>query len=150
MLRVTSWLLALAGACAASSAAGCGSRPIPTKGTVTLDGRPLADASVIFLSQEPGGQDATGYTDADGVFQLTTFRRNDGAMPGLYKITVRYSKPADVPPNKSAADAQKAIGESQKAAVVIPDIYSRPDMTILKHKIPDDGEVKLELRSTKT
>jgi hypothetical protein len=108
---------------------------------------------VQFISQEPGGYDATGYTDANGAFRLTTHRQNDGALPGLYKVTVRHSKAFDTPQAAGPADVQKAAappGGSPKASLVIPLIYSRPDMTILKHRVPDDGDAKLELRSGKS
>jgi hypothetical protein len=122
-------------------------------GVVTFDGNPLADASVQFISQEPGGHDATGYTDSSGAFRLTTHRQNDGALPGLYKVTVRHSKAVETPQGAGPADVQKAAppsAGSPKAPLVIPPIYSRPDMTILKHRVPDDGDAKLELRTGKS
>ena len=70
--------------------AGCGTRPVPVKGVVTYEGRPLPHAFVVFIAQEPGGRDASGVTDAQGAFQLSTFQTT-GALPGLYKVTVQYS-----------------------------------------------------------
>ena len=146
MSRVRSRSLSLAGVCLTLVVVGCGgSKPVAVKGIVTLDDKPLARASVLFIAQDPGGRDATGFTDADGAFQLTTFRPKDGAMPGSYKITVHYSEAVAVPAGSSPADVQKATGNA--ASVVIPARYSQPDQTILKHKVPEDGEVKLELRS---
>ena len=146
------WMLTVAALTALLSAGCGGARPVPVQGVVTFDGSPLADAAVRFISQEPGGRDATGFTDEQGAFQLTTFRQNDGALPGLYKVTVRYSKAVKAQQGKGPADAQKSgvqVGGSPKAPMVIPPVYSRPDMTILKHRVPDDGHVKLDLRSGK-
>ena len=42
--------------------AGCGreATTIPVRGTVTLDGQPLARATVQFLAQDPGWERCTG------------------------------------------------------------------------------------------
>ena len=78
---------------------GCGSgkravpgRPktVPVKVTVTYKGQPVADANVQFLPVS-GGHAATGMTDAQGVARLTTFDKNDGAVPGSYRVTIRKS-----------------------------------------------------------
>ena len=49
--------------------AGCGREATtnPVHGTVTLDGRPLAKATVQFLAQDPGGRDALGMGVHGGV-----------------------------------------------------------------------------------
>lgn len=54
--------------------AGCGKSGLelyPVHGRITLDGKPLADAGVMFL---PGGNGpgAGGTTNCDGVFELVT------------------------------------------------------------------------------
>ncbi|HXG08260.1 MAG TPA: hypothetical protein VNK04_00560 [Gemmataceae bacterium] len=120
---------------------------------VTVDGKPLANAFVHFIPQDEGGRDASGSTDANGVFQLSTFRPNDGALPGSYKITVQYSDPVEIPANfKTAEEVQAATtraSASQKASIILPPIYTQPDRTILKHRVPEDGDVRLELKSAK-
>jgi hypothetical protein len=137
---------------ALATAGGCGAKPVPVKGVVTLDNRPLANASVLFHSQESGGKDATGYTDATGAFELTTVRLKDGALPGLYKVTVQYSEPIEVSPElKTAEEVQRATTEasrSRKPTVILPEVYTRPDQTPLQHRVPDDGDVRLQLSST--
>ena len=77
--------------------AGCGREATtnPVHGTVTLDGRPLARATVQFLAQDPGGRDALGTTDANGLFRLSTFKPRDGALAGKYKVVVRSVPEAD-------------------------------------------------------
>jgi len=77
-----------------ATAAGCGpSRPglLPAEGVVTLDGKPLAEASVVF-QPAAGGRPATGVTDADGRFKVGTFRPRDGALPGTHVVTVARSE----------------------------------------------------------
>jgi hypothetical protein len=75
---------------------------VAVTGIVIHKGQPATDATVIF---EPVGSTpaATGQTDATGRFQLTTFDKNDGAVPGDYKVAVRKiqvirsDRPANAP-----------------------------------------------------
>ncbi len=132
---------------------GCGAPgPVPVKGFVTIDGKPVAHVSVLFNAQDSGGKDAYGSTAADGSFNLSTFQPKDGAMPGSYKITVQYSDPVVVSPDlKSPEDVRKAMATStvKRPSIVLPPTYTQLDRTILKHKVPDDGDLKLDLRSAK-
>jgi len=73
--------------------AGCGTTgsSLPTldaRGTVTLDGVPVEDATVVFSPAETGGRAATARTDATGVFTLSTLRPNDGALAGRYQVMI--------------------------------------------------------------
>jgi hypothetical protein len=56
-------------------------------GKVNLDGKPLAKAKVVFVPVNKKGQKATGTTNEDGTFELTTGRKK-GALPGEYKIVI--------------------------------------------------------------
>jgi hypothetical protein len=136
---------------AAPACVGCGSSSVPVRGVLRVDGKPLTGAFVTFNAQDPGCKDAHGSTDADGAFRLSTVRPGDGVMPGFYKITVQYSEPVAVPPGlKSLDEIQRATAEaaaSRKQSLVLPAIYTQPDKTVLKHKVPDDGDVKLDLRT---
>ena len=71
------------------SLAGCG-RSLPTtypvKGTVTLDGKPVAGAGVLLIPKE--GRPAHGVTDENGAFTASTFGEGDGALPGRHVVTV--------------------------------------------------------------
>jgi hypothetical protein len=60
----------------------------PVSGVVTLKGKPLADADVVFVPENQGGQAAFGKTDATGTYKLTTFAPGDGAVEGKYKVKV--------------------------------------------------------------
>jgi hypothetical protein len=60
---------------------------IKVNGRVVLDGQPLPNAAVVFQPQA-GGRPAHGVTNADGVFFLTTFSLQDGAIPGMHDVTV--------------------------------------------------------------
>ena len=84
---------------------GCGSGPklVKVKGKVSLDGEPLAGGIVIFYPQAPGGHQANAVTESDGSFSLTTFSTGDGAIPGDYKVLVKYQEPTPVPVDPSHA-----------------------------------------------
>lgn len=59
-------------------------------GTVTLNGQPVEGATVMFVPKNPGegAQPATAETDAQGRYQLGTFAKGDGALPGEYLVRV--------------------------------------------------------------
>lgn len=71
--------------------AGCGGstgpKPVPVKGKVMLKGKPVDGAEVTFLSTT-AGRSASGRTNADGTFSLTTMKTGDGAPPGDYVVTI--------------------------------------------------------------
>ncbi len=79
-------------------------------GTVTFDGKPVDGATVTFIPTEGKIQPATGRTDAQGKYSLTTFRSGDGAQPGAYQVTVtKYfseagASPYNSPPVEAAPD----------------------------------------------
>ncbi|MGA2796909.1 MAG: carboxypeptidase-like regulatory domain-containing protein [Thermoguttaceae bacterium] len=57
------------------------------QGTVTLDGRPLARATVIF-EPKAGGHASRAVTDASGRYQLVYLRDNTGALVGSHLVKV--------------------------------------------------------------
>lgn len=85
---------------AVGAVSGCGGQgTIFVTGTVTLDGKPLPDAVVAFAPKD-GRRPATGRTDAEGNFQLSTFSANDGALPGEHVVIITACQPVirrDVP-----------------------------------------------------
>jgi len=78
---------------AAFVAAGCGGgadSPSPVHGTVYLDGQPateLAGGTVTFNSEELQ-RSASGEIQADGTYRLSSVKKDDGAIPGKYQVTV--------------------------------------------------------------
>jgi len=59
----------------------------PVSGAVTLGGAPVAGATVSFQAVD-GSRSSVAITDASGRYELTTFVRGDGAVPGDYKVAV--------------------------------------------------------------
>lgn len=77
--------------------AGCGSsepKLYPASGTVTYEGKPLADATILFIPQ--GGRPSMGTTDASGKYTITT-NAKPGVPVGTYSVTVSKSVVAGSP-----------------------------------------------------
>jgi hypothetical protein len=70
--------------------AGCSSRSAvdvaKVSGTVTLDGKPLPDAVILF--QPKGGRPSHGQTGPDGTYQLLYTIDRAGAMVGTSTVTI--------------------------------------------------------------
>jgi len=66
-------------------ATGCGQKYVPLNGVVTLDGTPVAGATVTFVTED--GKSAAGLTDASGNFTLSSAGES-GLLPGTYKVVV--------------------------------------------------------------
>jgi hypothetical protein len=76
--------------CLLSFMVGCGSeseRPVPAGGRVTLGGNPVEGAMVTFNGKN-GGRSASGKTDKDGKFKLSSIDTDDGAVPGEFIVTI--------------------------------------------------------------
>ena len=72
--------------------AGCTSsnnpKTYPTTGKVTYRGQPVT-SGMILLTPVDTGHAATGNLDKDGSFRLTTFQKDDGAVPGSYQVAIQ-------------------------------------------------------------
>lgn len=131
--------------------AGCGgSTTSSVSGTVTLDGKPLADATIQFVP-DGAGRDATGQTDKNGYFSMSTFKPGDGVVPGTYKVVI--APPLGEPDKTQHANAGDAMNAAvakpaPKKASSFPEKYSRPDLTPLTQEVPAKGKVTFELKSS--
>lgn len=159
--------LLVAGLAALSGCGGGGY--VSVSGLVTLDGEPLPEATVSFVP-DGGGEIATGVTDEDGRFSLTS-NRDTGAKPGVYKVTIvatdekaepslgvgqimaaKYGKAGEAQ-KVSGGDAQKVIKEQQKTSAErakrarrkTPPIYGDLIKTPLTATVPQP-EYKFDLK----
>jgi hypothetical protein len=128
---------------------GCGpSRPTtyPVSGVVTLDGKPIQGATVMLMPQA-GGRPATGTTNQRGEFSLTTFDRNDGALPGKHTVTVVKKITTGIMAGPDGLSGPVARG-GIKEQWIIPKKYSDPKSSILSADVRRGMEpLKLDLRS---
>jgi hypothetical protein len=81
---------------------GCGAKTVPVEGVVTLDGQPVAQATVTFISED-GSRTFSGQTDDNGRFTLQG-SKGLGVEAGSYKVTVAKYRGALATPI-SLADA---------------------------------------------
>ena len=115
---------------------GCGSTKIvPVSGRVTLDGRPLVGAHVVFQPIATGGEvnpgcGSYGITDADGRF---TLRIVDSEQPGAYLGEHRVEITVRDPTGDDDTDRRGRL----PSRVVIPPRYNRASE--LTCKVPPGG-----------
>jgi hypothetical protein len=101
-------------------------------GVVTLDGKTVPDASVVFTPKGPGRPSQTK-TDANGRFVLSFNASNQGALVGDHSVTV------------STADI---TDDGRNIPELIPAQYNRKgsiDVTVTS----GSNEINLELKSSK-
>ena len=123
--------------------AGCGSGIYPVEGQVVWkDGKPakeLQNGQVIFDLPEKQTS-ARGTIQADGSFQLTTKKANDGALPGEYKVMI-------------VEVGRKSLGGPDASAIApgAMDIkYSDPSSTDLKATVkPGTNKITLTVERWK-
>jgi hypothetical protein len=77
---------------------GCGKSLAPVKGRVTWKGQGVKEAAVSFnpvpSSEEDRapGKPATGFTDDEGNYVLSTFKPYDGALVGQHKVFINLDE----------------------------------------------------------
>ncbi|NUQ64626.1 MAG: carboxypeptidase regulatory-like domain-containing protein [Pirellulales bacterium] len=94
---------------------GCGSTGpelAAVSGIVTLDGQPLAGATVEF--QPPKGSPSTGVTDSSGAYRLAYTARKQGAMLGKHSVRITF-----------VAEKTDAEGNSVASPQLLPPKYNR-------------------------
>ena len=137
---------------------GCGTGPsldtVPVSGTVKLDGTPVSGAKVVFAPASAGGMAASGVTDSNGVYKLTTRDPDDGAMAGSYLVMISKTEggpdPASeaVKPGMTDEEATKAAMEARDAAggaeVTVKDVLP------VKYKSPADSGLKADVSESQT
>ena len=131
--------------------AGCGSDLglVPVEGTVTLDGKPLANKSLLFTPELGEGPSASAITDGSGKYELlavVTGTTSDvkGAVPGPYKVSVFEP----IIPVEGGDEMGGVLIPGEKMKTDIPVIYQSQDRTPLKAEVPEGGgTVDLQLSS---
>lgn len=139
-------------------AAGCGGqknatwqRPkvVPAGGVVRFRGQPLDGALVTFVSQTVS---ASGRTDAEGRFTLTTFEAGDGAVPGKHTVCVSKVQLPDSAPDKSAAPVWRPgrTPRSSEPRQLIPKRYADPATSGLTADVAEGGNTGIVITITDT
>ena len=95
-------------------------RPLtyPVRGTVQYDGRSVSGAVVTFMGRSTSGADlaAVGLTDANGRFELKTYRPGDGAILGSHRVTIEKRSLGGSEPDTGKPFASQQEYEAQRGA----------------------------------
>lgn len=127
-------------------------QPVPVEGKVTLDGEAVVGATVTFIPANGAGHPAVGQTDQAGVFHLTTYKKNDGAIPGEYKVVVAKMNAIEEPPSIDSGDNDAVLKhyqslKSQKRSFLLPKRYADVAITPLNFTVPSKENADLALVS---
>ncbi len=121
-------------------------------GRVTLNGKPLAGANVNFdLLEGKSPRVATGVTDAEGRYQLSTFGQNDGAVLGKHKVWITMPQAGEaIDPNNPTADYAKMMSgaavEAKPDTGGIPAKYtSKETSDIIREVKAGSNEINIDL-----
>ena len=113
-------------------------RRVPAGGMVELDGQPVAEATVVFVTRSADGKKeyaALGQTDAAGKFRLKTFRPNDGAIPGKHLVGIEKTAAVITNPVRglSPEDQPKVVKN------VLPEKYRVYSTSGLEAEVTEKG-----------
>lgn len=115
----------------------------PVQGVVMQEGVPVGGATVMFRSEEEQVA-ASGVTDDEGRFQLTTYDSNDGAVAGTHAVIVQKYDPKTMPENVDFDEVDVA----PEPEMLTPKKYADFTTSDLTAEVTADGEneITLELK----
>lgn len=119
-------LMAIPLFCLGCSGGGDEVKLAPVSGVVTMDGRPLANAVVIFSPTK--GNPSSGRTDTSGNYTLFYKERLKGAVPGNHNICIITAPPEN--PKKAT--------DSEVAEVLPIDTFASSETGVPRMKLPKD------------
>jgi hypothetical protein len=118
-------------------------------GTVTLNGKPLPNAEVVFMSElldEKGKANpaSTGYTDDHGRYTLWCGQADtQGAVVGTYRVCVNDIAAMPLPPLEFGDDPAAARAH-RPGPLRVPSKYSSTAQTPFRDVKVTSGHVKLD------
>ena len=128
-------LLAASGGCSDNGAPR--EAAVPVAGRVTYKGQPLPRYQVIFAPVD-GRRPASGISDENGNFTLSTNAEGDGAPPGMHKVAVAWAGP----PATDSTGSEVPIEDPKlmpKQPINVPAKFANPDESGLTQEVPDKG-----------
>jgi hypothetical protein len=127
---------------------GCGSSKldglVPASGTVTFNGSPVEQATIIFSpkSGETQARAASATTDSHGKFSMMTLYPGDGVFPGNYAVTIEKVETTGevryIEEKKEAVDDRQIID-------LLPVKYNNTNTSDLSVSILARGDKAIEL-----
>jgi hypothetical protein len=148
-LSMSRWLVL---AVTAALAVGCGGEDIPTlvpvSGTVSMDGKPIAGASVEFIPLDPKQPQTAGgaTTDQSGKY-IAMYRGNPGLSPGKYKVNVQKAASPDSSKTAGGIEKDPYMAKLSADAGKVETKVRKEIKAELNRVVPDaGGVVDLELK----
>lgn len=137
---------------------GCGEKPvggpeglIPVSGVVTLDGNPVADATITFTPKREGGT-STGYTDENGKYELYFGPSAAGAVEGEHVVSIEVGEgaepqiPSDVD-TSGMSEAEVSALMDKYIAKPLPEKYTSGQVELTASVMEGAGPINFELTS---
>lgn len=115
---------------------------VEIEGTVTLDGEPLGDAQIFFLTADPDSpyqRPASGKTDASGKFALSTYGDEEGVPLGKYKVGVIKQEVVGELPENANPEGLAESGVPIQMKWLTPREYASPDDSGITVEVTSDG-----------
>jgi len=139
-------LVLIVGLIAGCNRAPAGPKLEPVSGTITLDGKPLAAADLIFVPQgDTKGQSGVARTDADGKYELMTpDRKHKGVAAGSFRVVInKLVKPdgSDYVPDPNAGPIDTGGFKE-----LLPAVYSDMGQAELEANVPEGGATSLDFK----
>jgi len=104
-------------------------------------------ATVTFIGEK---YSATGRTDSQGRYKLTTFQAGDGAVPGDYQVTIMKMAAPNYKDDESQEPSGDETGEEpdvQWPTSEIPVQYANPQTSHLRAKVlPESNQLDFPLK----
>ena len=132
----------------AAGAGGCQREPTwnlaPVEGTVTKDGRPLANIQVVFLADVDAGTQGPrtrGITDEAGHYRLRTDNGDDGAVPGKHRVVLLDPEARKGRMGRAPQEPQPKEAEKAKDAPRLPPRYGNFSETPLRVEVRPEPQV---------
>ncbi len=140
------WFVLIAGLLAGCNSAPEGPPLVPVSGTITLDGKLLAAADLIFVPQgDTKGQSGVARTDAEGKYELVSAdRTRKGVAIGSYRVVInKLVKPdgGDYVPDPNAGPMDTGGFKE-----LLPATYSDREQAILEANVPEGGSKSLDFK----
>lgn len=106
---------------------------LPVKGTVTLDGKPLSGANVVFMTADPPAA-FVGMTQEDGTFQLQGAEGRAANCQGPCQVTISRLAKSDGSP-LAPGEMPALVGAVEQ----LPSKYSQFGETTLSANVGAEG-----------
>ena len=132
------------GACLLSAAlAGCGSdgpEIAGVEGTVTMDGKPLPNAAVVFVPE--GGRPAGARTDENGHYVLNFSAGRQGAIPGKSRIRIStLSDPYEAEDGTSVPGSPETIPARYNAQTTLQYEVKAGETNVANFDLDSEGPI---------